>query len=216
MYRQFKRDNEDMAGTAKATTALKIVMFLGSTREGRFGLRVATFVKKQLQDAGHCVELFDPVEMEFPLLRKPLHLYADRCQAPKWLLDADVKIKEADAYVFVSAEYNHSIPPALSNMVDHFPLSNFAFKPSGLVCYSMGPYGGMRAAMQLRCLTGELGCISVSEIFGIPTVQNALDESGSPLNDHVVPGVKRLIAQLEWHGTAMKNHRELFGLPKPK
>ena len=69
---------------------------------------------------------------------KPLHHYSDRTQAPDWLRDANRKVQEADAVVVVSAEYNHSIPPALCNLLDHFPGSTFAYKPSGIVCYSMG------------------------------------------------------------------------------
>lgn len=45
---------------------------------------------------------------------------------------------DADAIIVVSAEYNHSIPPALSNLMDHFPGSSFALKPSGIMCYSPG------------------------------------------------------------------------------
>jgi len=71
----------------------------------------------------------------------------------------------------------------------------------------------MRAAMQLRCLLGELGAISVSSIFGIPVVQDSLDPDGQPLNDRLVPGAKRLIAQLDWHARAMKNHRDAYGVP---
>jgi len=76
-----------------------------------------------------------------------------------------------------------------------------------------GPFGGMRAAMQLRCMLGELGCISVSNIFGIPAVQDALDSDGQPLNDRLIGGAKRLISQLDWHATAMKNHRAAHGIP---
>lgn len=199
------------AGTA---AGLKTILFLGSTREGRMGLRVAIFVKKQLETFNHVVEIFDPVEMRFPMLEKPLHWYRDRSQAPEWLVEADKKLQAADAIVFVSAEYNHSIPPALSNMVDHFPLTSFAYKPSGIVCYSMGAFGGMRAAMQLRCMTGELGCISVSNIFGIPTVQTALSEDGRPLDDRLVSGAQNLIKQLDWHARAMKAHREAHGIPR--
>jgi NAD(P)H-dependent FMN reductase len=71
-------------------------------------------------------------------MSKPLHHYQDQSKAPAWLVETGKKIQEADSIVVVSAEYNHSIPPALSNMVDHFPLSFFGFKPSGIVCYSMG------------------------------------------------------------------------------
>ena len=72
----------------------------------------------------------------------------------------------------------------------------------------------MRAAMQLRCLLGELGCISVSNIFGIPQVHQSLSESGEPKNEHLVPGAKKLIAQLDWMAWAMKNHTAAHGLPK--
>jgi len=58
--------------------------------------------------------------------------------APDWLDVVNNKLKESDAVVVVSAEYNHSIPPALSNMLDYFPLASYAYKPSGIVCYSMG------------------------------------------------------------------------------
>ena len=72
----------------------------------------------------------------------------------------------------------------------------------------------MRAAMQLRALTGELGCLSVSNIFGIPHVGDAIDPSGNPLNPHMESGAKKLIQQLDWHAHAMKNHRETVGVPK--
>ena len=54
-----------------------------------------------------------------------------------------------------------------------------------LQCVAAGIYGGMRAAMQIRAMLGEIGCISVSNIFGIPKVHESLDESGKPLNDHM-------------------------------
>ena len=78
----------------------------------------------------------DPLVMDFPLLSKPLHFYRDQSEAPEWLRVAGKKILDADAYLVVSAEYNHAIPPALSNMMDHFACSSYSFKPSGIVCYS--------------------------------------------------------------------------------
>ncbi|CAL1540166.1 unnamed protein product [Lymnaea stagnalis] len=193
---------------------LKAILFLGSTREGRLGLRVAKFMQKQLEEKNFNVDLFDPVKLQFPLLQKSTFHYQNREDVPKWMLDCEEKIKEADAYVVVSAEYNHSIPPALSNMLDHFPLNIFGYKPSAIVTYSPGPYGGMRAAMQLRVFLSELGTLSVSNIFGIPEVHKALDEEGTPLNDHMVSGADRLLAQLDWMAWAMKNHREAHGVPK--
>lgn len=210
MYRAYKTEVDEMAG---ATNKLKVVMFLGTVRENRLGLRVAKFVQSQLESK-YDITLFDPEVLDLPLMKKALHFYQDRSQAPKVLLDCEAKLKEADAFIVVTAEYNHSIPPALSNMMDHFPGSIYSYKPSGIICYSPGIYGGMRAAMQLRAFLGELGTLSVSNIFGIPEVHKAIDENGKPLDDHMASGLSRMVTQLDWHANSMKNHREKFGVPK--
>ena len=77
-----------------------------------------------------------------------------------------------------------------------------------------GIYGGMRCAMQLRAMTGELGCISVSNIFGIPQVNKAIDEDGKPLDDHMAKGLANLMKQLDWNAKAMKYMREKEGIPQ--
>jgi len=79
------------------------------------------------------------VATPFPLLTKSMTQFQyEGIQAPDWLEAVNNKLKEADAVVVVSPEYNHSIPPALSNMLDHLPLASYAYKPSGIVCYSTG------------------------------------------------------------------------------
>ncbi|KAK3585407.1 hypothetical protein CHS0354_020120 [Potamilus streckersoni] len=198
---------------AAAAKKLKVIIFLGSTREGRLGERVSKFCKNYLEKTNHEVTVFDPIELDLPLLKKPLHFYKDLSEAPKKLKDCNDQIKAADAFLFVSCEYNHCIPPALANMVDHFPCSSFAWRPSGIVTYSPGIYGGVRCSTQLRALTGELGCISVSNMFGIPQVHTAIDENGKPLNDQMETGMKRLMSQLDWMAWAMKNQKEKHGIP---
>src|SRR5687767_4943234 len=85
--------------------------------------------------------------------------------------------KSADAFVVVTAEYNHSIPPALSNLLDHF-LEEYFWRPSAIVCYSAGQFGGVRAAMRLLAMLCELGMPSIPSLFPIPRVHDALDEGG--------------------------------------
>ena len=155
----------------------------------------------------------DPDVLDFPLLKRALHHYQDRTQAPQLLQDTNKIIVDADAYVFVSAEYNHCLPPALTNLVAHFPGSSFKYKPAGIVCYSMGPFGGQRAAMQARCLLGEIGCPSTSYLFSIPTIQNQLSETGEPLNERMTTNSEKLITELEWYATAVRNHKDTVGIP---
>jgi NAD(P)H-dependent FMN reductase len=77
-------------------------------------------------------------------------------QAPETLERLAGLVKSSDAVVVVSGEYNHSIQPALSNLLDHF-LEEWFWRPSAIACYSAGQFGGVRAAMQLRALLPEIG-----------------------------------------------------------
>ena len=156
----------------------------------------------------------DPEVLDLPLLKKPYHFYKDRSEAPKVLQETNQIIADADAFIIVSAEYNHSMPPALTNMLDHFPIASYKYRPSGIVCYSMGSFGGVRAAMQCRMLLGELGTPSVGQLFPIPQINKALTEDGEPLNERMDTGAEKLIKELEWYGTALKKQKESVGLPQ--
>ncbi len=157
----------------------------------------------------------DPQVLDLPLLKKPLHFYKDRTEAPKVLQDTDKLIREADAFVLVSAEYNHSLPPALTNMMNHFPLSSYKYIPSGIMTYSLGSFGGVRASVQARTFLGELGSPNCSYVFAIPQIQKALTEGGEPTPDdtHMEKGATKLIDELEWYANALKNHKEKVPTP---
>ena len=83
----------------------------------------------------------------------------------------------ADGFCIVSAEYNHSIPPGLSNLIDYF-LEEYFFRPSAIVCYSGGAFGGVRAAMQLRAMLAETGMPSIPSLQPIPRIGEALSKDG--------------------------------------
>jgi NAD(P)H-dependent FMN reductase len=127
-------------------------------------------------------------------------------QAPEPLERLAAIIKPADAYLIVSAEYNHSIPPALSNLLDHF-LDEYFWRPSAIACYSPGAFGGVRAAMQLRAMLAEMGMASIPSLLPFPKVQELLDENGTPQNDRVQKSADRFLSELEWHAEALKAQR---------
>lgn len=106
----------------------------------------------------------------------------------------------------VSAEYNHSIPPALSNTLDHF-LEEYFWRPSAICCYSAGQYGGVRAAMQLRAMLAELGTPSIPSLLPIPRVQKALSEAGEPAEDWLGRAAGRFLDELTWYAEALKAQR---------
>lgn len=185
--------------------SLRILVVYGSVRSARQGIRAARFVVNECRARGHDVTLVDPLEHRLPLLDKMYKEYP-KGQAPEALERLAALIVPADAVVVVSGEYNHSIPPALANLLDHF-LEEWFWKPSAIVCYSAGAFGGVRAAMQLRMMLGELGMPSIPSIFPVPAVQKAFAEDGTPADPKTRERVKKFLDEIEWYGEALRTHR---------
>ena len=87
----------------------------------------------------------DPLEINAPLLKQPLHFMPNQSEAPSWLTETKTKIENSSGFIIVCAEYNATIPPALTNLLDYFPPKIFRHKPASIVTYSMGEFtsGGM-------------------------------------------------------------------------
>src|SRR5919202_1739726 len=161
---------------ARGAMGLNAVVLVGSVRSDRQGIRVARFVQRALTRRGHDVSLVDPVELQLPLLDRMYKEYS-KGAAPEPLEKLAALYRRADAFVVVSGEYNHSIPPALSNLLDYF-IEEYFWRPSAIVCYSAGAFGGVRAAMQLRAMLCELGTPSISSLLPIPEIGTALTSEG--------------------------------------
>jgi NAD(P)H-dependent FMN reductase len=185
---------------------LNLPVILGSVRRDRIGIRVARYLVNALTARGHHAPLVDPVEHPLPLLDRMYKEYPAG-QAPPVLEGLAAILKPADGYVIVSAEYNHSVPPALSNLLDHF-LEEYFFKPSAIACYSAGSFGGVRAAMQLRAMLAEMGMSSVPSILPFPKAQDLLTEDGTPTGDRPGPRADRFLDEFEWYANALKAARE--------
>ena len=186
---------------------LRLVMLVGSVRSDRQGIKAARFVERLLSARSHDVTLVDPVEARLPLLDRMYKEY-ERGRAPQILEDLAALYRGADAFVVVTGEYNHSIPPALSNLLDHF-LEEYFFRPSAIVCYSSGAFGGVRAAMQLRAMLCELGMPSIPSLFPIPSIQSAFDDDGKPHDaERVERRFARFASELEWYAGALREARK--------
>ncbi len=185
---------------------LRIVVFYGSVRTARQGIRAARFIVNQCRKRGHDVDLIDPLEYPLPLLDKMYKEYEPEA-APEVLERLAALIKSADAFIIVSGEYNHTIPPALCNLLDYF-LEEYFWKPSAIVCYSGGSFGGVRAAMTLRAMLAELGMSSIPSLFPVPRVQSAFDDEGQPFDEAWYGRAGKFLAELEWYANALKTARE--------
>ena len=186
--------------------SLKLVVFYGSARSARQGIKAARFICQQCEARGHQVTLIEPGSHPLPLLDRMYKEYADG-EAPELLQQIADAVSAADAFVVVSGEYNHTVPPGLSNLMDHF-LEQYFFKPSGIVSYSAGPFGGVRAAMTLRAMLGEMGTPSIPSTLPISQVHKAFDEDGKALDPAYLKRADRFLSELEWYAKALKNARE--------
>jgi NAD(P)H-dependent FMN reductase len=186
---------------ADAQPCLTIPVLLGSVRRDRQGIRAARLMLEALKARGHAPVLVDPLELGLPLLDRMYKEYPSG-EAPPPLEQLALLYRRADGFLVVSGEYNHSIPPALSNLLDHF-LEEYFWRPSGIVCYSAGQYGGVRAAMQLRAMLGELGMPSIPSLLPIPRIAKALDEDGQPQADWLPRSLARFLDEFVWYCRAL-------------
>jgi len=184
----------------------KVAILYGSVRTDRQGIRAAVYLDKKLQERGMETYLIDPLEYPLPFLDKMYKEYG-KGEAPESMRKLGDILEEADGFLVVSGEYNHSIPPVLKNMLDHYQ-SEYLFKPSAIASYSAGIFGGMRVAVHLRAVLAELGMPAISSILPFPNIQNSMTGEGNPRNEFIEPSAKRFLDEFEWYLEAMRRQRE--------
>lgn len=194
---------------------LKAVLFLGSVREGRNAERVGAFLKNVVQGKFD-LKVFDPKKLAFPLLQQPIHFYPDPSKAPKELIEANEHLKQADAVIFVTGEYNRTAQPALLNLIDHFGVPSYAWKAALTVSYSPSPLGGTSAGQSLLPVGRELGLHFIPSSLTIPSVDKALSADGKVQSGfQFLQSVADLSAdQLLWLANALKKARSEQKPPK--
>jgi len=188
-----------------------VAVLQGSVRSERMGDRVAKWVMSQLVARGQEAVLVDAAALELPLLDKmwkELKGSSDREHAilRDKLRPVAELYERVDGFAVVSGEYNHSVPPALTNLLDYF-LEEYFYRPSAIVCYSVTPFGGVRAAMQLRALLPEAGMSSIPSLQVIPNVASALSSDGFALTQQLAEKSGKFFDEFEWYMAALKAAR---------
>jgi NAD(P)H-dependent FMN reductase len=157
----------------------KIALIIGSVRRERQGIKVARWMEEKLKSRNHTVFFIDPLELNLPLLDKMYKEMADPSEKMKSLQN---KINDAEGYLAVTPEYNVGTSGAMKNTLDYF-LEEYFFKPSAIVSYSPGMFGGINAAQQLRLIFAELGAPSISSSFTIPRLDKVFSEDGKLIDE---------------------------------
>jgi NAD(P)H-dependent FMN reductase len=187
--------------------ALNTAIIYGSARQSRQGIKAARFLRRKLEQRGHVATLIDSKDCELPFLDRMYKEY-EQGQAPAEMERVAETLRTADGFVVVSAEYNHSIPAALKNLLDYFQ-SEYLYKPSAIVTYSAGPFGGVRALVNLRAILAELGTPSIPSAFPISHVGQSFDDDGSPTDDAYDQRIVKFLDEYEWYAKALRCARKL-------
>ena len=183
-----------------------ISVLYGSNRTDRQGIKGAKFLVNQLQKRGHKVHLIDAKAADLPFLDK-MYVEFSPGDAPENMRTISDQLNSSDGFMIVSGEWNHSIPPALKNLLDHFK-SEYHYKPSAIATYSAGPFGGVRASVHLRAITGELGMPSIPSMFAISKIGSAFNANGDDDEGTYTRRSARFLDEFDWYLEAFKNQRD--------
>jgi NAD(P)H-dependent FMN reductase len=186
----------------------RILVFYGSYRSDRMGIRLANYAVSALIARGNDVELIDAKALGLPMLDRMYKEYTPGT-APAALEALAGKIKTADAFVFVTGEYNWGPQPGLKNLTDHF-LEEWFWRPAAILSYSAGRIGGARSNLTWHGILSEMGMVVISSTITVGPISEALDESATPQGTagaQLQRAFPRLAEDLAWWTEAAKRQR---------
>jgi NAD(P)H-dependent FMN reductase len=179
---------------------VKLAVILGSNREGRFAPVISEwFLARAAEHADFTTELVDLAETELPTGLS----YNPGPTVRTELAKVTGPLADADAFVVLTPEYNHSFPATLKSLIDwHY--AEWRAKPVGFVSYG-GISGGLRAVEQLRQVFAELHAVTVRDTVSFHNAGELFDDTGRP-KDPTRPdaAAKVMLDQLSWWGLALR------------
>jgi NAD(P)H-dependent FMN reductase len=187
----------------------RILVFYGSYRSSRMGIRLANFVVERLRRRGEDVELIDAKAINLPMLDRMYKEYP-KGEAPADLEQLAGKIRGADGFVFATGEYNWGIQPGLKNLTDHF-LEEWYWRPAAIVSYSAGRLSGARAATAWHGTLSEMGMVVVSSTIAVGPIAQTLSAESEPLGaggEALERSFPRFADDLLWWIEAAKAQRQ--------
>lgn len=187
----------------------RILVFYGSYRSDRMGIRLAQYIVERLRRRGDDVELIDAKAIGLPMLDRMYKEYP-KGKAPEPLERLAGKIRGADGFVFVTGEYNWGIQPGLKNLTDHF-LEEWFWRPAAIVSYSGGRLSGARAATAWHGTLSEMGMVVTSSTIAVGPIGQALSAEGDPVGESgqaLERAFPRFADDLMWWVEAAKTQRQ--------
>ena len=162
-----------------------IAVIVGSTREGSFNRALGNLAIKALEGHGATVTDVDLTAFYLPL-------YSAAIEANAFPADAErlkALLAAQDGLLFVSPEYNGSLPPLLKNAIDWasrptggeslVALTAYRGKATAVMSASISPFGGLRGLMHLRQILSTIQTLVIPEQVLVPNAHAAFDAEGN-------------------------------------
>jgi NAD(P)H-dependent FMN reductase len=192
----------------------RILIFYGSYRSDRQGIRLADYLVGAFRTRGADAELIDAKAIDLPMLDRMYKEYP-KGSAPEKLETLAEKIRTADAFVFVTGEYNWGVQPGLKNLTDHF-LEEWFWRPAAVASYSAGRFAGARAALAWHGTLSEMGMVVTSAPLAVGGIGKALSADAEPVGDGgaaLAKSFPRFADDLAWWTNAARLQRAQVPLP---
>ena len=185
----------------------KLKVISSTVRPGRKGPVVAAWILETARESGDFdVELLDLGEINLPMMNEPHHPSMKKYEhehTKKW----SAVIDEADAFIFVTAEYNFNYPAPLRNALEYL-VQEWGYKPAGIVSYG-GVSAGTRAANSLKADLATFKTMALTEAVNFPFFSQHINEQGEFIaNDTSKKAAKKMLDELVKWTKALKPMRE--------
>jgi NAD(P)H-dependent FMN reductase len=161
--------------------AAQVLVVYGSYRADRMGIRLAHYLMNRLTARGMAPELIDAKEVGLPMLDRMYKEYAPGA-APPAMAALAAKIRAADAFVFVTGEYNWGVQPGLKNLTDHF-LEEWFWRPAAIASYSRTRIAGARSGTAWHGTLSEMGMVVISSTLAVGPIAQTLDSEAQPIGE---------------------------------
>jgi NAD(P)H-dependent FMN reductase len=184
---------------------LRVVVIIGSIRQGRFGPTAANWIAAQA--CGRDDLEVDVVDLAEAWLPEVLPGDQARLPTPRAVRDLAPWLAAADAFVVVTPEYNRSYPGSLKNAIDWYR-EEWRAKPVGFVSYG-GAAGGLRAVEHLRQVFAAVDAIPIRETVSLHNHRDQFDAAGRPVDPATSnAAAAALLDQLTWWAAVLRDHRD--------
>ena len=185
----------------------KLKIINSSVREGRKGPLVTEWISNVAKQNGNFdVEVLDLAVINLPMMNEPNHPNLKKYQhdyTKQW----STKIDEADAFIFVTAEYDFNYPAPLRNAIEYL-FHEWTYKPAGIVSYG-GVSGGTRAANSLKSGLASMKVVALFEMVNFPFfTKNITDEGEFEVNEISEKAAANMLKELLLWTKGLKAIRE--------